>query len=166
VLRVASGGHQWGHNRAVRATGNRQLATGNRQLATGYTLPELLVALLILGIVITTTLAMFAKRSQYLRESSETILVWQAMWNEMEIWRRIDWNSLESQPPKFRSDLGLLDPLGNVDTKVTVEVSKDDPHVKNVTLTVFFEYDKEKKIFRRDARLSLLRADTGGSNLW
>ena len=132
----------------------------------GYTLPELLVALVILAIVITTTIAMFARRSQYLRESNETILVWQAMWNEMEIWRRIDWGSLESQPPKFRSDLGILKPLGAVDTKVDVAVSKDDPHVKNVTFTVFFEYDKDKKIYKRDAHLSLLRSDTGGSNLW
>ena len=132
----------------------------------GYSLPEILVALVILGLVITTTIAMFAKRSQYLRESSETILVWQAIWNEMEIWRRLDWASLESQPPKFRSDLGILAPLGAVDTKVDVAVSKDDPHVKNVTLTVRFEYDKDKKIYKRDAHLSLLRSDTGGSNLW
>src|SRR5947207_14898979 len=42
----------------------------------GYTLPEVLVALVILAIIITTTIAMFARRAQYLRESSETILVW------------------------------------------------------------------------------------------
>jgi hypothetical protein len=31
---------------------------------------------------------------------------------------------------------------------------------------VLFEYDKEKKIYKRNAHLSLLRSDTGGSNLW
>ena len=132
----------------------------------GYSLPEVLVALVILGLVITTTIAMFARRSQYLRESSETILVWQAMWNEMEIWRRLNWATLESQPPQFRSDLTILSPLGPVDTKVDVKVSADDPHVKNVTLTLFWDYDKDKKIYRRDAHVSLLRADTGGTNLW
>src|SRR5437588_3246191 len=132
----------------------------------GYTLPELLVALLILAIVLTTTIAMFARRSQYLRESSETVLVWQAMWNEMEIWRRLDWSGLEAEPPKFQSDLAILAPLGTVDTKVDVVLSKDDPHIKNVTLTVLWEYDKSNKIYKRNAHLSLLRADTGGTNLW
>jgi prepilin-type N-terminal cleavage/methylation domain-containing protein len=132
----------------------------------GYTLPEVLVALVILGIVITTTIAMFARRQQYLRESNETILVWQAMWNEMEIWRRIDWSSLESQPPDFKSDLGILGPLGNVKTNVDVQLSKDDPHVKNVTLTVQWGYDTNNKTYSRNAHVSLLRADTGGTNLW
>ena len=39
-------------------------------------------------------------------------------------------------------------------------------HIKNVTFTVRFEYDAAKKIYKRDAHLSLLRADTGGTNLW
>jgi prepilin-type N-terminal cleavage/methylation domain-containing protein len=132
----------------------------------GFTLPELLVALLILAIVLTTTIAMFARRSQYLRDSSETTLVWQAIWNEMEIWRRLDWNTLESQPPKFQSDLAILQPLGTVDTKIDVAVSKDDPHVKNVTLNVMWQYDPANKTYKRNAHLSLLRADTGGTNLW
>ena len=96
----------------------------------GYTLPELLVALLILAIVLTTTIAMFARRSQYLRESSETVLVWQAMWNEMEIWRRLPWNGLESQSPKFQSDQSILLPLGTVDTNVDVAVSKDEKEAR------------------------------------
>ena len=132
----------------------------------GFTLPELLVALLILAIVLTTTIAMFAQRSRYLREASETTLVWQAMWNEMELWRRFDWNTLESRPPKFQSDLSILGPLGAVDTNVDVAVSKDDPHIKNVTFTVQWEYDAPKKVYKRNAHLSLLRADTGGTNLW
>ena len=132
----------------------------------GYTLPELLVALVILAIVITTTIAMFARRQQYLRESSETILVWQAMWNEMEIWRRIDWASLDSQSPTFQSDLSILAPLQPFETHVDVAVSKDDAHIKDVTFTVQWQWDKEKKIYNRNARLEVLRADTGGSNLW
>src|SRR5436190_2926974 len=132
----------------------------------GYTLPEVLVALVILGIVITTTIAMFARRSQYLRESSETMLVWQAIWNESEIWRRLDWASLETQTPTFHSDVSILAPLGENDTRVQVTRSADDPNVKNVTLTVQWEYDTEKKIYHRNAHVSILRADTGGTNLW
>jgi hypothetical protein len=38
--------------------------------------------------------------------------------------------------------------------------------VKNVTLTVSWEYDSDKKIYHRNAHVSILRADTGGTNLW
>src|SRR5437879_1710095 len=102
----------------------------------GYTLPEVLVALVILGIIITTTIAMFARRAQYLRESSETILVWQAIWNESEIWRRIDFSQLDGQPKTFHSDTTILVPLEKYDTTVSIAPSEDDTHVKNVTLTV------------------------------
>ena len=95
----------------------------------GYTLPELLVALLILAIVLTTTIAMFARRSQYLRESSETVLVWQAMWNEMEIWRRLDWSGLEAEPPKFQSDLAILAPFRR--RKVAVSLNWGRTEVKH-----------------------------------
>ena len=37
---------------------------------------------------------------------------------------------------------------------------------KNVTLAVFWEYDKTNKIYKRNAHLGVLRADTGGTNLW
>src|SRR5437667_11238546 len=116
----------------------------------GYSLPEVLVALVILAIVITTTIAMFARRQQYLRESSETILVWQVIWNEAEIWRRLDWGGLEGQPKKFQSDTSILAPLNPFDTKIDVAPSSDDPHVKNVTLTVVWDYDKDTKIHRRN----------------
>lgn len=132
----------------------------------GYSLPEVLVAMAILAIVITTTIAMFARRQQYLRDSSETILVWQAIWNEAEIWRRIGWGNLETQPGTFQSDTSILAPLNPFATRVEVAPSTDDPNVKNVTLTVLWQYDKEQKIYRRNAHLSILRSDTGGSNLW
>ncbi len=132
----------------------------------GYSLPEVLVALVILSIIITTTIAMFARRQQYLRESSETILVWQAIWNESEIWRRIDWSALDAQPKTFHSDVAILAPLGQSETRVEVAKSADDAHVKNVTLTVLWEYDKDKKIYGRNAHVSILRSDTGGTNLW
>jgi len=131
----------------------------------GFSLPEVLVALVILAIVITTTIAMFARRQQYLRESSETILVWQAIWNEAEIWRRVEWTDIKSQPA-FSSDTSILTPLNPFTTKVEVASSSDDPNVKNVTLTVLWDYDEQNKSYRRNAHLSVLRSDTGGSNLW
>src|SRR5437763_12435569 len=99
----------------------------------GFSLLEVLVALLILAVVITTTLAMFAKRRQYLRESNETVLVWQAIWNESELWRHYDWASLEAQPKVFQSPLDLLQPLAPYVTRIDVAVANDDPHVKQVT---------------------------------
>lgn len=132
----------------------------------GFTLPEVLVALVILGIIITTTIAMFAKRQAYLRESSETILVWQSIWNETEIWRRIDWGSLESQPPTFQSDTSILAPIGKFQTQIEVAKATDDPNVKNVTMTVMWDFDAQRAVYRRNAHVSILRSDTGGSNLW
>lgn len=132
----------------------------------GYSLPEVLVALVILAIIITTTIAMFARRQQYLRDSSETILVWQAIWNEAEIWRRISFASLDDQPKRFQSDTAILTPLNPFATKIDVAPSADDPNVMNVTLTVLWQYDERNKAYRRNAHLSVLRSDTGGSNLW
>lgn len=131
----------------------------------GYSLPEVLVALVILAIVITTTIAMFARRQQYLRESAETILVWQAIWNEAEILRRTEWKEIKSQTA-FASDTTILTPLSPFETKVEVTPSADDPNVKNVTLTVLWEFDDQNKVYKRNAHLSVLRSDTGGSNLW
>src|SRR3954463_14750670 len=54
----------------------------------GFSLAETLVALAILAIVITTTIAMFAERTRRLREANETILAFQALSNEAEYWRR------------------------------------------------------------------------------
>ena len=118
-----------------------------------------------MAVVITTTIVMFAERKHYLRESNETILVSQALWNEAEIWRRISWSQLDSQSPSFQSDLALLQPLQPFTTEIRVEPAKDDPRVKNVTMTVRWDQDPQKK-FRRETHLSLLRADTGGSGLW
>jgi prepilin-type N-terminal cleavage/methylation domain-containing protein len=131
----------------------------------GYNLVEVLVALVILAIIITTTIAMFARRQQYLRESSETILAWQAIWNEAELWRRVDWASIKTQP-SFKSDTTILSPLVPFATKVDVTPSTDDPNVKSVNLTVLWDFDDVTKVYRRNAHLTVLRSDTGGSNLW
>ena len=132
----------------------------------GFSLAEVVVALAIMGVVITTTIVMFGERQHYLREANETILVSQTLWNEAEIWRRIQWSQLDSQAPDFQSDTALLQPLKPFGTEIKVEVAKDDPRVKSVTLTVRWDQDPARKSYRREAHLSVLRADTGGSGLW
>lgn len=123
----------------------------------GFSLVEVLVALLVLTIVVTTSLAVFVERNRRLQQASETILAYQALANESEYWRRIDFDELASTT-RFESDtavLALLKPFGT-----SVAVQQTEPGVKNVTLTIRW------KNGARQARLALVRVDTGGSSLW
>ncbi len=124
----------------------------------GFSLIEVLVALLILAIVITTTIAMFAERQKRLRQASETVLAYQALSNEAELWRRVDFNSLDGQPLTFRSDMAILAPLAPYVT--TVKIDKPRTDVRNITLTIRWN------TAQHSASLALARADTGGTNLW
>jgi prepilin-type N-terminal cleavage/methylation domain-containing protein len=124
----------------------------------GFSLAEVLVALAILAIVITTTIAMFAERTKRLREASETIAAYQALSNEAEYWRRMDFASIDDPAQqKFQSDLSVLTPLAPYTTAVKVETPQAD--VRNVTLTIRWAANRE-------ARLAIARANTGGSGLW
>ena len=124
----------------------------------GFSLVEVLVALLILAIVITTTIAMFGERQRRLRQAHETTLAYQVLANEAELWRRIDFKDIDTQPPAFQSDLTLLSPMVPYATAVKVDTPRTD--VRNITLTL--RWDNGQKT----ATLALARADTGGSNLW
>jgi prepilin-type N-terminal cleavage/methylation domain-containing protein len=124
----------------------------------GFTLIEVLIALLILAIVITTTLLVFVERTRRLQDATETILAYQALSNEAEVRRRIDFSQLDTMQSWFISDTTLLDPLYPYSTYVTVHDSA--PNIKNVTLFVRWRQGK------RFAKLELVRVDTGGSNLW
>jgi len=124
----------------------------------GFSLVEVLVALLILAIVITTTIAMFAERQKRLRQAQETVLAYQALANEAELWRRVDFNGLDAQPLTFRSDTAILAPLTPYVTTVKIDTPRSD--VRNITLTIRWD------IARHSASLALARADTGGTNLW
>jgi prepilin-type N-terminal cleavage/methylation domain-containing protein len=124
----------------------------------GFTLVEVLVALLILTIVITTTIAMFVERHKRLRQANETIIAYQALSNEAEIWRRIAFGQLDTQPPTFQSDTAILAPLNPFTTSIRVATPRTD--VKNVTFTIRWSNAQKQ------AQLSIVRADTGGSSLW
>src|SRR5207247_9854005 len=76
----------------------------------GFTLIEVLVALLILTIVITTTIAMFVERHKRLRQANETILAYQALSNEAEIWRRIGFGQLDAQAVTLQPDPAIIAP--------------------------------------------------------
>lgn len=124
----------------------------------GFSLVEVLVGLLIMTIVITTTITMFAERQRRLRQANETMLAYQALWNEAEIWRRIDFAQLDSQPPTFQSDTAVLAPLAPFNAAIRIDTAR--PDVKNVTFTIRWGSGQ------RQARLAIVRADTGGSGLW
>lgn len=124
----------------------------------GFTLIEVLVALMILTVVIMTSMAAFLERNRRLKQASETILAYQALANESEYRRRRPFDTLESDDKEFLSDTSLLAPLVPFHTIVTT--SQTQPGVKNVLMVVRWNEGK------REARLEVVRADTGGSPLW
>jgi Tfp pilus assembly protein PilV len=124
----------------------------------GFSLVEILVAFLILTLVITSSLAAFVERNRRLQQASEIILAYQALSNEAEFRRRIAYAELEEAETTFISDTELLAPMQPFGT--TVAVTETEPGVKNVLMTIRWSHGK------RQARLELVRVDTGGTNLW
>ena len=124
----------------------------------GFSLVEVLVGLLVLTIVITTTIVMFTERNKRLKQANETILAYQALANEAEIWRRIPFAQLDSQPAGFQSPTDILAALAPFNTAVKVDTARAD--IKHVTLLVSWEGGK------KTAKLALVRSDTGGGGLW
>ncbi|HEX7192885.1 MAG TPA: type II secretion system protein [Thermoanaerobaculia bacterium] len=124
----------------------------------GFTLIEVLVALMILGMVITTSLAVFLERTKRQHEATETILAYQALANEAEVRRRMDFTDLDTAPPTFVTELGILGPLQPYQTHVSIDQPSTD--VKNITMSIVWQHGK------RVATLHLSRVNTGGSNLW
>lgn len=124
----------------------------------GFSLVEVLIAFMILTIVMTTSLAAFLERNRRLQQASEIILAYQALANEAEYRRRMSYPSLETQPVEFVSDVALLKPLEPFGT--IVSVTEVQPGVKHVLMTIRWKNGE------RQAKLELVRVDTGGSNLW
>jgi prepilin-type N-terminal cleavage/methylation domain-containing protein len=128
--------------------------TGNKQ--HGFTLLEVLVALLILTIVIMTMLAIFLEHNRRIQQANEIILAYQALANEAELQRRVDFNSLANTP--FTSDTNLLRPLAPFTAEVAVTNRR--VNVKDVTMTITWRAGAKKAV------LAMPRVNTGGSNLW
>jgi len=129
-----------------------------RHSQRGFSLPELLVAMLILTLIITTSLAAFVERNRRLQQASETILAYQSLANEAEYRRRINFSDLDAAQQTFMSDTAMLAPLRPFNT--VVAVTQTNGGVKVVSMSIRW------KNGQRLARLNLLRANTGGSNLW
>ncbi|HEY3052860.1 MAG TPA: type II secretion system protein [Thermoanaerobaculia bacterium] len=123
----------------------------------GFSLVELLFALLVLTIVITTTLAVFVERTRRLRQASETILAYQILANEAELQRRVPFAAIIPSAT-FNTDMTLLAPMQPYTT--SIDVVSTQGGVKNVTMTIRWNGGQ------REARLGIVRVDTGGGNLW
>jgi prepilin-type N-terminal cleavage/methylation domain-containing protein len=127
----------------------------------GFSLPEVLAALLILTFVITVSFTAFLERNRRLEQASEIMIAYQALANEAEYRRRLEFRHV-SNDNMFRSvdEVGaeLLAPLEPCEKKIEVVLVK--PGVKNVTMTIVWRNRA------RVARLTLVRVDTGGTRLW
>lgn len=128
------------------------------QRQRGFSLIEVMVAILIITVVVLTSLAVFTERQRRMRTANETILAWQALANEAEVRRRIDFNNLDDASPTFMSNTGLLAPMQPFTTEVAVD--QKSAARKDVTLSIHWRGGQ------RTASLVLIRTSTGGSNLW
>ncbi|HVT44028.1 MAG TPA: type II secretion system protein [Thermoanaerobaculia bacterium] len=125
----------------------------------GFTLVEILVALVILGLIVTTSLAIFYDRQKRLRAADEMIIAWQILANEAEVWRHRPYDSLvPGASSAFLSDPELLAQLPGAKASAAIEHS--GPALRSIHLTIHWS-DSAKK-----AEVAVLRSDTGGGSLW
>jgi prepilin-type N-terminal cleavage/methylation domain-containing protein len=133
----------------------------------GFTLIEVLLALAILTIVILTSLAVFLERNKRLQQASDLIRAYQSLANEAEMQRHVPYGMLKTKADflsdtavkaDFLSDTAVLAPLAPYTTDV--EVVQKSPGVKRVSLIIRW------KRGQTEAKLDILRTDTGGANLW
>ena len=127
------------------------------QRQRGFSLIELLFALMILTLVITTTLAVFVERTRRLRQANEVILAYQVLANEAELQRRVAFADIMPSG-EFTTPTDLLRPLQPYTTKV--EVNSDAIGIKIVKMSIHWNNGQ------REATLAITRVDTGGGNLW
>jgi len=123
----------------------------------GFSLLEILFAFAVLMLVITISLLAFLERNKRLQQANELIRAYQVLANEAEVWRRFDYKGV-NEATAFSSDTMVLAPLEPFTTRV--EVAQVKPWQKNVTLIIRWHGGE------REAKLGLVRVDTGGTNLW
>ncbi|MEA2568578.1 MAG: hypothetical protein QOI24_579 [Acidobacteriota bacterium] len=129
----------------------------------GFSLVEVLAALFVLTIVVTTTLGMFVERRKHMKNANETILAYQGLANEVEVWRHFNFGELDTKVNEangFYADMSILQPLKPY--KTTVELKKTNANTANIHLTIMWGDAKAS----RSAAIDVVRTNTGGSNLW
>jgi len=126
--------------------------------AKGFTLVEVLVALLILTLVVTTSLAFFYDRRLRLLRAEETIVAYQTLANEAEVQRRAPFASLAAGPHPFIADHPLLTRLPG--QRTSIEVMDKGTGIREVRLTI--QWRQQKRI----AQMTIVRVVTTGDNLW
>jgi len=124
----------------------------------GFSLIEVLIALAILAVVITMTLAMFTMRAKRMAAANETMLAWQAISNEVEYWRHVPYDALQKGTLDFKSSTEIIGPLAPYDAKV--EIGDPNDSVKQVTISIKWQNGK------RQEKITINRVHTGGNNLW
>jgi prepilin-type N-terminal cleavage/methylation domain-containing protein len=127
--------------------------------SAGFSLVETLIAILILGIVITTSLFVYYERERRMIEAGEVMLVWQVLGNEAEARRYASWGMQAPGPPQpFYTDLALLAQLEGVVAEAAVE--QVDSRTRRILLRISWREGS------REAIAEVIRTDTGGGTLW
>ncbi|MFN2237755.1 MAG: type II secretion system protein [Thermoanaerobaculia bacterium] len=130
-----------------------------RNRSEGFSLIETLIAILILGIVITTSLFVYYERERRMVEAGEVMLVWQVLGNEAEARRYASWAmQAPGSVQPFYTDLALLGQLEGVVAEAAVE--QVDSETRRILLRVSWRDG------RREAIAEVIRTDTGGDTLW
>jgi prepilin-type N-terminal cleavage/methylation domain-containing protein len=117
---------------------------------SGFALIEVLVAVVILGLVVTMSLGIYFDRQKRLKHASENIIAYQAIANEAEVLRAIPESQLQDSDSflSLYDNLGELDPgpLGTLQNVATlVDVEQLTPVVKEVTLTVMWNVEPPRR---------------------
>jgi type II secretory pathway pseudopilin PulG len=133
--------------------------SSRRNPSGGFSLVETLIAILILGMVITTSLFVYYERERRMVEAGEVMLVWQVLGNEAEARRHASWTMQSPGPPQpFYTDLALLTQLEGVVAEAAVE--QIDTETRRILLRISWREGSKEAI------AEVIRTDTGGDSLW